>query len=115
MEDMFTPIARARAGNPDTSREAAEEVTPRIRELQVDVLKFAAQCGGRGFKDPDMNDFFGVHSSTYRTRRSELVARGLIEDTGDRVGEKGRKHAVWRCTPAGYAKLADLLGMSRAA
>lgn len=116
MESLFGPLAHARRGDPDTSREAAEEVTPRIRELQAEVLKYAAQCGGRGFTDPQMNDYFDCRSSTYRTRRAELVALALIEDTGTRVGTgKGRKHAVWRITGAGYAKAAEIVGISRAA
>lgn len=116
MESLFGPQAHARRGNPDTSREAAEEVTPRIRELQADVLRFAAERGSRGFTDPQMNDHFGVHSSTYRTRRSELVALGYIEDSGIRVGEgKGRRHAVWRITNDGHSRIADITGLSRAA
>jgi hypothetical protein len=116
MESLFGPLAHARRGDPDTSREAAEEVTPRIRELQAAVLRYAMQCGFRGFTDPAMNDYFDCRSSTYRTRRAELVALGLIEDTGNRIGEgKGRKHAVWRITTAGYAKAAEIVGLPRAA
>ena len=35
MESLFGPLAHARRGNPDTSREAAEQITPRIRQLAV--------------------------------------------------------------------------------
>jgi hypothetical protein len=116
LESLFGPLAHARRGDPDTSREAALEVTPRIRLLQQEVLKFAAQVGARGFTDPAMNDYFDCRSSTYRTRRSELVALGLVEDSGVRVGEgKGRKHAVWRITAAGQDRVDELLNLPRAA
>jgi len=116
MESLFGPMAHARRGNPDTSHEAAEEITPRIRQLQLDVLRFAALNGARGFTDVELSDYFDVRSSTYRTRRSELVALGLIADSGKRVGEgRGRRHAVWRITDDGSAKVEGLLDLRRAA
>ncbi len=98
--------AFARNSDIDTSHAAAEYISTHVRELQLKVLAYAAERGLGGFIDPEMNEDFGVHSSTYRTRRSELVAMDLIEDTGERVaiGGKGRKHAVWRITDKGYAK-----------
>jgi hypothetical protein len=102
------PKALARIGDPDTSWEAANDISPSIRKLQADVLAYAAECGRSGFIDPEMNRHFGTHLSTYRTRRAELVVVGLIEDTGDRVAlnpdGKGRKHAVWRITDRGKAE-----------
>ena len=110
--DMFDrqPRAVARRDDLDTSHLAAEDITPRIRILQAAVLSFAASCRPFGFTDPAMNDHFETHSSTYRTRRAELVAMGLIEDSGDRacIGASGRKHAVWRITDRGLAKHLEL-------
>jgi hypothetical protein len=105
-------VAFARNSDPDTSHQAAESITPRIRQLQVAVLAFASTCPD-GFTDPLMNDHFQTHSSTYRTRRSELVDLGMIEDTGNRLtlGPKGRKHALWRIT----AKGADALDAAQRA
>lgn len=98
-------VAFARHTDPDTSHWAAEEVTPHLRPLQAAVLDYAARCGAYGFIDPDLNSHFATHASTYRTRRAELVDRGLIADTGERrtLAETGRKHAVWRITPKGMA------------
>ena len=86
--DMFArePRAVARRGDLDTSHLAAEDITPRIRILQAAVLSFAASCRPLGFTDPAMNEHFDTHSSTYRTRRAELVAMDMIEDSGERVG-----------------------------
>ena len=95
--------AHARRDDIDTSHEAAEAVTPHIRELQARVLAFAKDRGAAGFTDVDLNRHFGTGLSTYRTRRSELVDKGLIEDSGERVraGESGRRHALWRIADAG--------------
>lgn len=106
--------AFARNTDPDTSHLAAEVIGPSVRELQRKVLTYAAQRGLGGFIDPEMNEDFGTHSSTFRTRRSELVALGMIEDTGERlsIGGRGRKHAVWRITDKGFAKHLSLGGES---
>ena len=83
------------------------------------MLGFAADGGMKGFIDPELNDHFQVHSSTYRTRRAELVCMGLIEDSGERVsiGGAGRKHALWRITGRGVARCMVLCadGLSQAA
>lgn len=97
--------AHARNTDPDTSHEAAEAIAPRIAQVQAAVLRFAALCGGRGFTDLDLNAHFASGSSTYRSRRAELVGLGLVEDSGIRTGNgKGRKHALWRITEAGMAQ-----------
>ena len=93
-------LAFARRGDPDTSRDAARETSKRLRKLHREVLQFAFERG-TGFTDDQLSAFFGTHSSTYRTRRAELTARGYFEDTGERVGEIGRRHIVWALTAAG--------------
>lgn len=105
--DLFgycpSPQAHARRDDLDTSFAAAEEVTPHIRELQALVLTYAKSCGLGWFTDVALNEHFETTSSTYRTRRSELVNKGLVGDSGERValGGRGRKHALWRVTLKG--------------
>lgn len=103
-------VAFARRNDPDTSHAAAADITPRLRELQQAVLEYAAERGSDGFTDPQMNAHFATHGSTYRTRRSELVAKGFILDTGRRcsAGEGGRKHAIWAIALAGENVLSAL-------
>ena len=103
--DLGRVVAFARHSDPDTSHEAADRVNGRIRELHLAVLRYAASV--RAFTDPAMNAHFGTHSSTYRTRRAELVDRGAIEDTQIRevLGDGGRRHALWRITDRGRAIL----------
>lgn len=96
--------AHARGSDPDTSHEAAESISPRLRELQRQVLDFAAQYPD-GFTDIGLNDHFNTTSSTYRTRRSELVAKGYIRDSGERkaygANGTGRRHVIWQITVEG--------------
>jgi hypothetical protein len=104
---LGTVVAFARRTDPDTSREAAEVVSPVIRQVRLAVLQYAESCGAPGFTDVALNAHFASHSSTYRTRRRELVDLGMIEDTGERVtvGDGGRRHAVWRITWRGLGHL----------
>lgn len=94
-------MAFARRTDPGTSWEAARETTKRLRKLHKEVLQFAFERGARGFTDVDLGEFFDCQGSTYRTRRSELTARGYITDTGARIGSKGRRHIVWAITAEG--------------
>ena len=108
LDETGNVVAFARSSDPDTSHDAAQSIAPRIRALQMAVLRFAVGAGR--FTDPDMNAFFGVTSSTYRTRRAELVERGMIRDTGERRslnGESGRRHAVWEATSLALATVAS--------
>ena len=97
------PIAHARRGDIDTSRQAAEAVTPHIKKLQARVLEFARERS-QPWTDIDLLRHFDSTSSTYRTRRAELVALGLLADTGERVAlGNGRRHALWTVTDKGMA------------
>lgn len=97
--------AHARWSDPDTSHTAADNITPTLRPLQAQVLAYAFGKGERGFTDPEMGLDLESISSTYRTRRAELVDYGLIEDTGNRLSFGGRnRHAVWRITDTGRAE-----------
>jgi hypothetical protein len=81
----------------DTSVAAAASVYPDLRRLQLEVLAFAKHRPD-GFTDEQMNEFFDTHRSTFRARRSELVDKGLIVDSGQRRPmTNGRKATVWLC------------------
>ena len=105
--------AHARRTDPDTSQEATRQITPSLRQLQLHVLEYAATRGDQGFIDPEMLLDLESMSSTYRTRRSELVDLGLVEDTGRRSSGGGRStYAVWRITEAGRSAWASELSAS---
>jgi hypothetical protein len=79
----------------DTSIQAAISVYPDLREIQIQVMLYA-ETKPNGFTDEQMNMYFDTHRSTFRARRSELMHKGLIVDSGRR--EKmvnGRNATVW--------------------
>jgi hypothetical protein len=81
----------------DTSVEAAKSIMLALPNIEGAVYEYAAMQGSKGFTDDQMNEYFQTHKSTYRTRRSSLVEKGFIEDSGIRVkGPNGRNMTVWR-------------------
>lgn len=81
----------------DTSVEAAKSIMLALPNIEGAVYEYAAMRGSKGFTDDQMNEHFQTHKSTYRARRSSLVEKGLIEDSGVCVkGPNGRNMTVWR-------------------
>lgn len=89
--------AHARRDDPDTSHDAAKAVTPDLRQLQARVADYARRAGPAGFTDAQMTEALEDGGSTFRTRRSELTARNIILDSGQRRrwGDSARKRIVW--------------------
>lgn len=88
----------ARLTDPATSHEAAESVS-NVSETQKYILKAL----NHPRTDPDLAEAYlnlkgapKASLSGIRSRRAELVAKGLVKDTGDRVKlESGRRAIVW--------------------
>jgi hypothetical protein len=94
---MFNLFKLFRKDAKDTSVEAAQSIMLALPNIEAAVYEYAAMRGTRGFTDDEMNDYFETHKSTYRARRSTLVDKGFIEDSGARVkGPNGRNMTVWR-------------------
>jgi len=94
------PVAHARNTDPETSHAAARSHAPeKLRISQADVLRLFRRYGPMA--DGDLllyADKEGVRQSPsgLRTRRKELVVRGRLRDTGQRVRlESGRRSIVW--------------------
>lgn len=94
---------RSRRGDRDTSREAGNAASRRATETQMAVLEYAVSMGENGFTDRDLAHFFDNAGSTYRTRRSELTAKGHIVDTGltRTYEDSARRHTIWKFKPVG--------------
>lgn len=93
------PRAVARAGDPQTSWDAARSVRD-IRASQSEVLRLFVARGA--MTDEQVAErYSGFQSpSGLRTRRAELVALGRLRDTGHRiVGRSGRRMIVWDIDP----------------
>lgn len=81
--------------DPDTSREAAGAVALELSRIQNEVLAYARGKGFAGFTDKDLVRHFDDDGSTYRSRRAELVERGLLMDSGNRRLIGRRRHVIW--------------------
>lgn len=95
---LFDAFTRARPFDPDTSHVAAERIVPRINKLQTKVLDYFRAIHPNAITDRDLEDHFGNHGSTYRTRRAELTEMGLIADTGLRRWQDGSHRVLWAAT-----------------
>jgi hypothetical protein len=84
-----------RRSDPITSFEAGVRVLPRLKEIQSKVYWYLRSIGPHGLADWEIENHFGDHGATYRTRRAELVDLGLVRDTGRTRTINGRKRKVW--------------------
>ena len=75
---LFTKYRRT---DPNTSKQAAESIYSSLPKIQKEVLLYAIGQDF-GFTDEEMNEHFQTYKSTYRSRRAELVNKGLIVDSG---------------------------------
>ena len=102
-ESLLEPYKRTRKGDPETSLAAAESVT-KITEKQTAVLDLLRAVGP--VTDEQIGEehrqmmAFGIElpqsDSGLRTRRNELVRRGLVRWTGEhRKLKSGRMGRVW--------------------
>lgn len=89
-------VAYARTTDPDTSYNAAECVRPGITKIQSQVLNHF-NFVKRSTDEALEKQFQAAYSpSTVRTRRAELVAMGLIKDSGRRtLNSRAHKVIIW--------------------
>ena len=81
---------------PETSLEAYAAIKPSLRPLQEQVLNTIKRfpCG---VTDEQLFNITGIAPNTCRPRRIELVALGLVMDTGDRQRTtSGRQAILWK-------------------
>lgn len=94
------PLPAARWTDPSTSHEAAQSIdVDSLRESQRHVLN-ALHAIGSGTDDDIYNAMrrrnVVLSPSGARTRRAELVAMGLVRDSGDKARlSSGRWAIVW--------------------
>jgi hypothetical protein len=99
-------MAGARRTDPATSHEAAARVTnvtetQRIIYLLLLVKPSNDVDGFAVYKySAKYQTMPNISESGYRSRRAELVAKGLVRDTGERVKlASGRNSIVWEAIP----------------
>lgn len=97
-------FAKARKTDPKTSHAAADSVRniTATHERILDILREYGPMNDEQIADiceyqVQKADMPHVSESGLRSRRSELVARGLVVDSGDRVKMRsGRNSIVWK-------------------
>ena len=106
MSEQLSLTAHARTSDPWTSREAARSISPdKLRASQRAVLECFKSYGRpmhhaalvRAYRPLAIaEDAPWQSESGLRTRTKELVALGMLKDTGQTVTlESGRKSIVW--------------------
>lgn len=103
-DDDDSERAHARHSDPDTSHDAAASVT-HLRRSQEAVRQVLATMPFGG-TDEDIAWRYSLTPDTplqspsgLRTRRKELVKRGLVQNSGRRARlESGRQAIVWELT-----------------
>lgn len=89
--------ARARATDPETSKEAARSVKGRS-EVHAEVIRILKQYGP--CTDEEIEGYWfspWATPSGRRSRRAELVKLGKVEDSGERKHlSTGRQGIAWR-------------------
>jgi hypothetical protein len=91
----MTDHAVARRTDPHTSWAAAKSLDPTaLRESQSYILGLLQDHGPMTDEELVAITDGKVSPSGTRTRRSELVAKGLVYDTGKRVVLRSGRHAI---------------------
>lgn len=94
-------FARARASDPDTSHAAAASVDnmSKTRLAILDVLRTWGPTDDEMIRKLVLTRIGRGTPSGIRTRRSELVALGLVRDSGKRAETvTGRQAVLWEVT-----------------
>ena len=84
-----------RRTNPETSK--IRFSADRITGIQQDILNYLAKYPG-GATDLDIQRAFNDQTSTYRSRRAELVKQGRVKDSGRRMVQMARRRVLWQLT-----------------
>ena len=95
-----------RRGSPETSHEAAADIAPKLGRLQRMVSRAVEGRQSKGLTPEEAADLLKMDRVSLQPRFSELKAKGLIVDSGQRrTNPSSRKRAVvW--VAAAYAPTA---------
>lgn len=81
-----------------TSVEAARQVKGIAAAQRAEVFAFILNRGELGSTDEECQQGLTMQGSSQRPRRCELVASGVVVDSGQtRITTSGRKAVVWKC------------------
>jgi predicted transcriptional regulator len=83
-------------GDAETSREAAEAMQSKCGRLQQIAFCHIRAAGASGYTADELAEAMGMDRWTVQPRTSELKAKGLIVDSGQRRRNvTGKRAVVW--------------------
>ena len=89
-------IERLKKRRKSTSQSAREKLADSMPELRAKVFRYLLARGDEGATDEEMQLALEMNPSTQRPRRGELVAAGVVCDSGRRRElRSGNKGTVW--------------------
>jgi hypothetical protein len=94
----LTPVQGYRNNDRDTSVSAfTKQNQKKLSDRMLRILTYIAAKGAAGATDYDIRTLFGPDDpeSSWRKRRSDLTARGLVVDSGRREIRDGSSVIVW--------------------
>lgn len=100
MRDAEYPNVAGSKGDAETGREAAASINPHLGRLQRLVADAVKVAGDAGMTPEELCQATGLERTTIQPRTSELKAKGVLRDSGQRRRNKSRKRAiVWVYVP----------------
>ena len=94
---LFEQQSPARRTDPETAHEAAAANQPERSKQRHDVLGYLRGMGFYGATDCQISQALGILRTSAGKRRHELVALGLVENSGQRrETDTGSTAIVWR-------------------
>lgn len=92
----YPDVPGVRKGAPGTSQEAATEMAPHLGRLQKATREAIQSAGHNGLTADEAAAVLGLERWTVQPRLSELKAKGLIVDSGQRRKNiTGKRAVVW--------------------
>lgn len=93
---MYPDAPGVRKGAPSTSQEAATALAPQLGRLQKLTLAAIQDAGLNGLTADELAARLEMERWTVQPRTSELKAKGLIADSGNRrKNVTGKRAVVW--------------------
>ncbi|HXI23108.1 MAG TPA: hypothetical protein VNG71_04465 [Pyrinomonadaceae bacterium] len=94
---LFEQQAPARCTDPETAHEAAAANQLSRFTMRREVLLLLQSKGSKGATDWEISEELGILRTSAGKRRHELVALGLVENSGQRrETDTGSTAIVWR-------------------
>lgn len=101
-------VGGQRQGGAATSTEARDLIAPKADTQRRRVLDVHVAHSVGGLTDVEVGDLLGLPGNSVRPRRVELVDGGWVVATDVVRVHHGRKHVVWRVTPAALDRVKGL-------